>query len=277
MNAKSLVLGLGIVYVLAIDLLLSGCGQEILKAVWLSPSYEVNGGPDWWNLPAFAVKDLSGRVVLANDSSTLYIGLYSSDRHIGRRLRWRGLTVWMTNPEDKTERIGIHYPIGMPGPGMRPTAEEQARDTSMPPPRAMEMVGLETGDLEILTNDSTRSGRKTHDEAQQLGMRAAFLQNESAAQYTLAVEERQIVPWLKQGSRVLLEIESPAMERFGGEGRERPEGGGRHREGTPPSEGGQFPHGGQHHRGESQREGTYSNKPIDFKCTVELATAPNAP
>ncbi len=281
MSAKSCVFGFGVGLLLLFSLLLSGCGQEILKAVWLNSSYEVNGNPDWWNLPAFAVKDLSGRVILANDSSALYLGLYSSDRHLARRLKGRGLTVWLTNPQDKTERIGIHYPIGMPGDGMRPRPEEQAPNTDMPPPKAMEMVKLETEDLEILTQDSSISGRRTHDEAQQLGVRATFMEKDSAAEYTLTIELGQMTAWLKSASRVLLEIESPAMEHFGSEGRERPEGGGRHGEGMPPEGGGAFPRGegrgGQHHPGEGQREGVSTNKPIDFKFTVELAANPTAP
>ena len=277
---RTLVLGA----MLPAALLFAGCRPEKFASVWYGSSSVRASERDWWNLPAYRVKNFAGRITVVNDSSEMCLGLYSSDRHLASRLRGSGLTVWLTNAQNKSEKLGIRYPIGMQKGerGFRPN--RFLPSANLPPSEMHAMFEMQNDEIEILAEDSTRSGRKSVDEAEQLGVSAQLTEADSAVAYLLTIEMARLVPWLRPGSKVLLEIESPVMERpkSGAEGFSDERGGGRG--GMPPSGGGGFPPGGGrggHQRGPSeardQREGAISrDRPIHLSFMIDLAVKPTS-
>jgi hypothetical protein len=265
---------------------ISGCGPEKFSAVWLKPSYVVDGHPDWWNMPAYSEKILSGRLVIANDSSALYLGLYSSDKRLAMRFKGQGLTICLTNPENQRERVGIHYPLGMMEVGGHFRSNRYLPSANLPPETETDMLELQTNDVVITAPDSAMSGRKTPEEAAAIGVLARFQQTESSVQYTLRMKTETLAPWLRPGARVLVEVDSPAMKRPGGGRRgERPpdeEGGGRGGWGRPGGGMGGMgggPRGGDRGPREGDRDQQSGriafNKDLHLTADVTLAETPS--
>jgi hypothetical protein len=273
--------------VLPAVLLCAGCRPETLASVWhSSPSGGASGG-DWWNLPAYRVKDFPGRIIVANDSSNLCLGLYSPDRHLARRLRSSGLTVSLTNAQNKSEKLVIRYPVGMHR-GQRDFRPNRfLPNADLPPSEMGAMLDVQHDEIEILAEDSTRSGRKSLDDAAQIGVSASLAQADSAVEYLLLITATELAPWLKPGSKVLLEIESLAMERPKSEGRRSPDEHGWEPGGMPPGGGGGgggggFPpgggRGGQHRGGPEGRgqqdDAISSDRAIRLSFVIDLAVRP---
>jgi hypothetical protein len=273
----------------------SGCGSELLKSSWLKQSSIINDAPDWMNLPAYQVDEINGSITLVNDSSAVYVRLYSHDRRLGSRIRGAGMTVWLTDPKDKTRRIGVHYPMGFHG-GQHPgNSEHYLPKTDMPAETMVDMMNAQgREDVEIISADTSINGRKTPDQAEQLGLRCALSEADSAAEYTLKIGGGRLASWLQPGIRASIEVDSPAIdwqrrrerggESSGSEGRRGGEGGpfgggigGGH------GGGGRFGGrhgGGEHGEGENPRreqggdsKSVPPNKPIKVVFTVQLATA----
>ena len=277
---RTLILGA----MLSAALLFAGCQPEKLASVWYSSSSARASERDWWNLPAYRVKNFAGRITVVNDSSEMRLGLYSSDRHLASRLRGSGLTVWLTNAQNKSEKLGIRYPIGRQKGerGFRPN--RFLPSANLPPSEMHAMFEMQNDEIEILAEDSTRSGRKSLDESEQLGVSARLTEADSAVAYLLTIEMARLVPWLRPGSKVLLEIESPVMEGPKPEDRGFSEERGGGRGGMPPSGGGGFPpgggRGGQHRgpsEGRDQREGAISaDRAIRLSFMIDLAVKPTS-
>jgi hypothetical protein len=272
----------------------TGCKPEQLQSTWLKPSATIEGNPDWWNLPTYRIEKLDGTVTIVNDSTGLYLRLFSRDRRLTRRLRMAGLAVWLNNPSGrKTERLGIHYPVGMHGKRASFQPDHYLPNANLAPEVVGEMLSQQNENLEILSSDSSLSGNKTPDDAQQIGVRAHLGETTGGAtEYALRIGMGQLAPWIKPGSLVQLEIQSPAMNReaFHGEGEgsegegHRGEGGGR----SFPGGGGGFGGGGGgfdgHHGGQGGRHGRESRgdstgasegipptSPIHFVFNIQLA------
>jgi len=278
---RTLVLGA----MLPAALLFAGCRPEKFASVWYGSSSVRASERDWWNLPAYRVKNFAGRITVVNDSSDLCLGLYSSDWHLARRLRGSGLTVWLTNAQNKSEKLGIRYPIGMQKGerGFRPNRFLPNAD--LPPSEMHAMFEMQNDEIEILAEDSALTGRKSLDEAEQLGVSARLTEADSAVAYLLTIEMARLVPWLRPGSKVLLEMESPVMERPKPEDEGFQNERGRGRRGMPPSGGGGgFPpgggRGGQHRgpsEGRDQREGAISaDRAIRLSFIIDLAVKPTS-
>jgi len=273
-----------------------GCKPEQLRSTWLKPSAFVKNSPDWWNLPTYRVEKLDGTVTLVNDSAGLYVRLFSRDRRLTGRLRMSGLTVWLNDPASKNSgRLGIHYPIGMLGKNASFHSDHFLPNADLAPEVVGQMLSQQNEDLEILSSDSAASGNKSPDDAQQLGVRAHLGETTGGAtEYTLRIGVGQLAPWIKPGSRIQLEIQSPAMDRsaFHGEGAGS-EGGGHRGEGGgrsfPRGGGGGFGGGGGggHHGGQGGRYGGESHgdstrtgesisptSPLHFLFNVQLASSP---
>jgi hypothetical protein len=262
-------------------LLFVGCRPETLTSVWYASSSVRANGHEWLNLPAYRVKDIAGRITVINDSGDVCLGLYSSDRHLARRLRGSGLTVWLTSAQNKTEKVGVHYPIGMQKKERQFRPSRFLPNENLPPSEMQAMFDLQNDEIEIFAADSTRSGRKSSDEAAKLGVHAQLTEVDSAIAYLLIVETSKLAPWLSPGSKALLEIESPAMERVRPEDRrfsgERGRGGGGMpggRGGFPPEGGG----GGRYHgpsEGRGRQDNTISSdRPIYLSFVINLTPRP---
>lgn len=273
-------------------LALTGCKPEQLRSTWLKPSGLVQGNPDWWNLPTYRIEKLDGTVTIVNDSTGLYLRMFSRDRRLPRRLRMAGLTVWLSDPTGKkASRLGIHYPIGMHGNDASFHPDHYLPHADLSPEVVVQMLNQQNDNLEILSGDSTLTGNKSPDNTQQFGVRAHLGETTGATmEYTLRIGMGQLTPWIKPGSRIQLEIQSPAVDRsaFHGEGG-APEGGGHRGDGGGrpyPGGGGGFGghHGGQGgwrgggSHGDSTRtaEGIPPTSSIHFLFNVQLAASAQA-
>jgi hypothetical protein len=269
-----------------------GCGPELLTSQWLGGATTAQGGPDWTKLSAYQIGTIRTTVTLANDSSAFYLRMFSQNRRLARSLQRTGMTLWLANPQNEQERVGIHYPIGMQPrePGARP--ERMLPGGAMPPTMVSEFL-QRNEDVELLAKDSTFSGVKTLAQAEELGIRAQLSEADSTAEYTLRVRFAQLPSWLKAGSKVLLKMESAAfvkMEEKRSEGGERGEHrgwgrrGGGGEGGMPPGGGDEPPMGGGRggwgggHRGGGEHgpEMHRPEKPQTYKFMVELAAGPPA-
>jgi hypothetical protein len=288
--------GLLLVGLLALIVLLAmGCGPELLTSKWLAGSSKAQGEPDWSKLSAYQIGTIRTTVTLANDSGAFYLRIFSQNRRLTRSLRRAGMTLWLANPNDEKDRLGIHYPIGMQPrePGSRP--ERMLPGGEMPPDMAGEFL-RHNEDVELISKDSTFNGVKTLAQAEELGIRAQLAEADSTAEYTLRVRFAQLPAWFKAGSKVLLKMESAAfvkMEERREEGREGGEhrgwgrrgGGGGGGGGMPPGGGGdEPPMGGGRGRGRGERPGGDERGPgmmrpekvQTFQFLVELAGGPPA-
>jgi hypothetical protein len=274
-----------------IVLLAMGCGPELLTSKWLSGSSAAQGEPDWLKLSAYQIGTIRTTVTLANDSGAFYMRIFSQNRRLARTLRRSGMTLWLANPNDAKDRIGIHYPIGMQPrePGARP--DRMLPGGELPPMMASEFL-QHNEDVELLSSDTTLNGVKTLAQAEEVGIRAQLSEADSTAEYTLRVRFAQLPSWLKAGSKVLLKMESAAfvkMEDRREEGGERSEYHGRGRRGggggMPPGGGGDEPPmgggrggwgGGRRGGGEHGPDMNRPEKVQTFQFMVELAGGPPA-
>ena len=269
-----------------LSLLLSGCNSKTLEAQWVESSTLTNGEPDWWNMRAYSTPEWGGRMVIANDGGMLYLGAYSGDPRFAFRLREQGLTLTLTNAENKRERVTIHYPMGKRNMPRRPPDQNFLPSDNLPSGEIFDMLEKQSDDAEIIAPDSAKSGIKNLIETEQLGISPQVTESEHSTEYTLRLKTAALAPWLKPGAKVVLKVESPAMK----EPRERPGrgGGGMPFGGRGGREGG-GPGGGMGGRGmgrdgnretmdkDSLSQGIPNHKAIDLEFTVRLATDPSLP
>ena len=263
-----------------------GCGPDLLKSNWLSLSAVVQGGPDWQKTGSYRFDDLNGTAAMVNDSSTLYFRFTSNDRRLAQRFRRTGLTIWITNPLNKHEKLGVGFPVGRSESENATHADHLLPSGDLQPAQLAGMLDVQNGNVLITSPDSSMSGRKTHDEAVRLGIITQLSEGESATEYQLRVTMGRIAPWIKPGSRVLVEVDSPAGERKkfnegeehekrGSWGGMRPGGGDEGEEG-----GGGFPgrgmgrrHGREHEAEDQPHEGVPMNRAIHLQFELDLARA----
>jgi hypothetical protein len=275
------------VFPLLVILVVWGCGSQTLKSVWLDTSASPDSEPDWLNLSSYTLEKFGGTMTLANDSTLLYVRLSTPNRRVAQRLQGRGLTVWLTDPKDKSHRFGIHYPIGMHDSLRHRQREHLLPDANLPPTAMEGLMNLPDQGLEILSADSTLFGRKTLIEAENLGVRATLNETTGITEFTLRIETARLAPWITAGSKVLLTVDSPAMNRSEGGGEHRDRGGFRPGMGGGEGGGGFGGYGGRHgggHRGEggegendggeNRREDISPTTPIHLEFTVQLAARP---
>jgi hypothetical protein len=275
-----------------LSIALLGCGPQTLKSFWLAAVPGDTTEPDWLNLTSYKVDKLGGTVTFTNDSSILYVRMMSSDRRLGARLQGRGLTIWLADPKNKSERLGIHYPIGFNDSTRHGRREHLLPNANLAPERIEGLMNMTSQDLEIVSSDSSLRGRKTLMDAEKSGVHASLSESTGIIIYTLRLQIASVAPWIKPGADVLLTIDSPAGhereergEHEGGRGGFRPGGGeggeggfgggGRHggfRGGR--GEGGEGSEGGEHR--ERNPEGIPLNSPVHLEFTVKLAAGPAA-
>jgi uncharacterized membrane protein YgcG len=271
---------------------LAGCKPQPMQSGWLTSVSTATGDPDWWNLPAYRLEKLDGTITIVNDSSALYVRFYSRDQRLMRRLRGSGLTVWLTNAQNKSERLGIHYPLGMHGRGRPPEETHMLPNADLPPEVVMNMLDRPNNEnLEILQSDSAAPLMKTPEDARLDGIRALVSEpTAGGVQYALQITPGEGRSWIKPGAKLLLEINSPAMGRGDSEGKgpsEHGGWGGRHGggggEGGEGGGGGGFGHRGGHRGGggesgddhdSKQPAGVSPTTPLHFQFAIQMASRP---
>jgi hypothetical protein len=265
------------VFLASLSLSLSGCRPERVASVWFAPLSAEQDQPDWLNLAAYRLDPLNGIMTIANDSSTLYVRFLSRDPRLLRRLERNGLIVWLSGSGAKTERLGVHYPLGFQKGGAPFHPDRFLPDAKLSPEAMSDLLTIQNDEFEITLGDSTIRNSHSEGDMERVGVGALLAQTqEGSLEYTLRIREGELVPWIKPGARVTMEVESAAMERprmkdrDGDEGfrdrmPERPSGG---RGGRP---GGGMRGGHRGERGDETPGGIPPNKPIHFRFEIQLA------
>ena len=283
------------VFSVILALSLNGCKSQPLNSYWLKPSASDSTNPDWWNLPTYREDKLQGTMTIVNDSSALYLRLFSRDRHLARRLEMTGLTIWLGNDADsRAPRLGIHYPLGMQSGKAAFHPNRYLPNANLPPDVMGQMISQQHNDFELLLGDSSLSGQRPHEEEGQFGLLTTLGEaSGNGFEYVLRVDMGHAVPWIKPGAALSVEVESPAMDRTAFRG-DRSGGRGEHREGGEgrgmgrPGGGGGGGRGGfgGGHRGggpgemhgdsTGQPQGIPPTSPIQLRFELHLAATPQA-
>jgi hypothetical protein len=280
----------------AFGLIILGCHSKPWQSTWLNPSATIQSHPDWWKFPAYRLDKFDGTVAIVNDSSAIYLRLFSRDHRLARRLEMSGLTIWLSDGKNtKTLRLGIHYPIGMRN-RERPFHPDHFLPNADLSPEAMtSMIERQNEDFELLQGDSSLTGPILHGDAGKYGVYAAISDSAGGAfEYKLRIGFGDLAPWIKPGYSLLMEVDSPAMDRSasrGGRPGERDGGGDRPEGGWGRPGGGGFGgHGGGEGGGwrgrgggEGRRDSTVQSSggisptaPIKLSFTVRLAATPSS-
>jgi hypothetical protein len=258
---------------------LAGCRSQHVQSVWLKPTSIAANGPEWWNLASYRVDKLHGTVTIVNDSNAVYLRFYSKDRRLARRVEKQGLTLWLTDAQDKSRKLGIRYPLGyqegdvpVEAHQFLPTGDVSSNDLA-------NMLRIENDDLTILSRDSSERGRKTRDQAEQLGIHAVYTQTDDGGiEYSMRIAMGRLAPWIQPGEQLALSIESAPFNKkqFWSETLSE-EGGYLDRK---PTETGKTRGGGLSRKNgfgsqqADQADGIPLYSPIHFLLTIQLATAP---
>jgi hypothetical protein len=180
------------------------CRSTPLQAEWHDQAMDLNGKPDWSEFKGLRIQDVQARFVVANDAAQMLFAVQTSDEALMRQIEMGGVTLWLTNPRNKQESFGVRYPA-RPHDGRRemgPPAEGISRDQMMTRPAAS---------VEFLAKKS--AGRTLSEaEATSAGVIAESTQEVATAAYTLALQFRDVAPWLGAGSEVELRVEVPELK-----------------------------------------------------------------
>lgn len=93
---------------------MGGCSTTAeLSSSWNNNEIVIDGLPTEWRSYFFYLKDSQISLGIRNDSDFLYVCLMAPEEQFRRRMVGPGLTVWLESEDGK--KLGIHYPIGLPG------------------------------------------------------------------------------------------------------------------------------------------------------------------
>jgi hypothetical protein len=73
----------------------------------------IDGKADDWDQSLVFFEKENLLIGTRNDKDNLYLCIKSNDRDVARKIFMAGFTIWLNDEANKSETIGIHYPIGM--------------------------------------------------------------------------------------------------------------------------------------------------------------------
>ena len=151
---------------LALVLLLAGCGGMRLESVWSDEAVTIDGVPLEWSGATTWVESPNVAIGVKNDADYLYLCVSSPLRQIATEIAMRGFTVWLDAKGKKGKTFGIRCPVG-PTMGTRDPGEmhEMARDHTKFMGMVVERLKGAGKVLEILGPDEAGSVRLTAGEA----------------------------------------------------------------------------------------------------------------
>lgn len=252
--------------VLSIGLLLVSCNSEPIIAEWHDPATDINGKPDLSELKGLRIKNVNARFVIANDDEQLILAIQTSDEALQRQIEVGGVTLWLTNPQNKRETIGVRYPA-LPNlnfliRNLRLDIEKEARD------RMLRERGVT---VELLAKKG-ESRMLNPAEANAAGVIAETTSEANTVAHLITLQFDSLAPWMQAGNDITLSLYIPKSE---GPRRMRPDGD--DFEGRPPMSGDMGgmgrPGGGMGRRGEGMPSRIIGGKEIRIQQTVVLATA----
>jgi uncharacterized membrane protein YgcG len=101
---------------MSIALLLVSCKSIQLESRWLDRPLAFDGKASEWNDLILYPKDTKFGIGVMNDDKYLYLCMTSWDSKVSAQIMRMGFTAWF---ETKSNRLGIHYPMGMTKSGLR--------------------------------------------------------------------------------------------------------------------------------------------------------------
>ena len=251
---------------------MGGCSTTAeLSSSWNNNEIVIDGLATEWRSHFFYLKDSQLSLGIRNDSDFLYVCLMAPEGQFRRQMVGLGLTVWLEPKGGK--KLGIHYPIGLPGQG---TPAPFDRKDTRSPEESEEVVEQSLEKLEILG-----PGKEDHQvfsvlEVPGIIVRVGSSQGSGVYELKVPLRASSEHPYAVKagtGSTVTLGIETGKLEPKirQGEGRGggmRGGGRGRRSGGSPgggPGEGG---------RSGSARARGDRPEPLSFWAKVQLSATP---
>ncbi len=195
----------------ALSLVFINCNSsEPIKAEWHDATTDINGKPDFSELKGLRIKDVQARFVIANDDEQLLLAVQTSDEALRQQIEMGGVTLWLTNPKNKKETVGLRYPA-MHGPGGPP------KNFVLPPGQTMkdktlDQMDTRPKDVELLSKKSA-SRMVSLDEARALGVTAETKYEATTVAHSIVIALDSLAPWLQAGDEVILELNVPKLNR----------------------------------------------------------------
>lgn len=251
----------------ALPLLLASCNSEPILAEWHDSATDINGKPDLSELKGLRIKNVNARFVIANDDEQLILAIQTSDEALQRQIEMGGVTLWLTNPQNKRETFGVRYPALTKPKGRleKPIEFMEPRDNREPRSTNVELLA-KTGEPRMLSQS----------DASFLGVLTETKYEANTVAHLITLQFDSLAPWIQAGNEVTLSLYVPKSAvpkrmRPGGDDFEGkpPMGGGMGGMGRPPGGGG----GGMGRPGEGMPPGAIGGKEIKIQQTVVLATA----
>ncbi len=252
--------------------LMGGCSTIAeLSSSWNNNEIVIDGLATEWKSHFFYLKDSQIFLGIQNDSDFLYVCLMSSEGQFRRQMVGLGLTVWL-EPEDG-KKLGIHYPIGLPGHG---TPASFNREDTRSPEESEAVVEQSLETLELLG-----PGKEDHQLFSALevpGISVRVGSSKGSGVYELKIplrasSEHPYTVGVGAGSTVKLGIEIGKFEPKSRQGERR---GGGMRGGGWGKRGGGSPGGGVREGGGSGRARARGDRPepLSFWAKVQLSVLP---
>jgi hypothetical protein len=125
-----------ILSVMAISLLLGGCGGETLHSTWLTGHAPLIDGKlarteahDEWQGALQLLEDEHMHIGLLNDREALYLSFATRNRTNQIKMLKQGFTLWFDIQGGEERVLGLRFPAGRGG--MNPGSDPQGQDSSM--------------------------------------------------------------------------------------------------------------------------------------------------
>jgi hypothetical protein len=223
---------------LSFTLFLISCSSKPVQSEWHDRTMDMNGKADLGEFKGLRIKDVQARFVIANDSEEILLAVQTGDEALRRQIEMGGVTLWLTNPKNKKESVGVRYPARvMPGDMRREFAPEE-----FSPDQMKVKIDRPSANVEVL--DKISDGKMLSEaEAKEAGIFAESNYEANTAAYTLAINFAEAAPWLHAGDEVELRVEVAKMKM------RRPDGDGDHERRGPPIGDSEFGGGGGGMRG----------------------------
>ncbi len=195
--------------ILILSLALAGCKSTPLAAEWYAAAFDINGQPDLGEFKGLRIPDVQARFVIANDDERLLLSIQTTDEALRRQVHIGGVTLWLTNPQDRRETFGVRYPA-LPQRGVRPREQIGPHDIGSDAPPFMQDQQPQA--LAILDADGRGERVMSADSARALGLDAVTRHEARTVAHVIAITLDSLAPWLKAGDEVLLSLEIPKIE-----------------------------------------------------------------
>ncbi|MCB1060423.1 MAG: hypothetical protein KDB65_09340 [Calditrichaeota bacterium] len=192
---------------LGFALMIVSCNSEPIQSEWHDKAMDLNGKPDLSEFKGLRIKDVQARFVIANDADEILLAVQTGNEAVRRQIEMGGVTLWLTNPKNKKESVGVRYPARLgPKDQRREFAPEE-----FSPDRTKVKFDRPSANVEVLAKKSA-SRMLSEADAKDAGIFAESKYETATSAYTLAINFAAAAPWLAAGDEVELRVEVPKMK-----------------------------------------------------------------